>query len=161
VFTTLTKSYFILLITLCLTITAFKGKAQTPNNLYEQTSETAGLVIRYGQDIGAIKDFYSPYSVNEHAEYQYKIDVLNSPEQRKRLTEVNNDYLKQLDQTDFSALSIYGKVDYILLKKKINFELLGLKKEEEQYNQITKYISFADGIYALEQTRRRGTSRLL
>ncbi|MBB6107993.1 protein of unknown function [Mucilaginibacter lappiensis] len=156
-FTTPSKGYFTLLITFSLTIYAFKGKAQTPNILYEQTSETAGLITRYGQDISAIKDFYSPYNVNEHAEYQYKMDVLNSPEQRKRLTEVNNDYLKQLDKTEFSALSIYGKVDYILLKKKINFELLGLKKEDEQYKQITKYISFADGIYALEQKRRRGT----
>jgi hypothetical protein len=158
VLTTPGKSHFSFLITIYLTICTCTGKAQTSNSLYEQTSETAGLVIRYGQDINAIKDFYSPYNVNDHAEDQYKMNVLNSPQQRKRLIEVNNDYLKQLDQTEFSALSIYGKVDYILLKKKIKFELLGLKKEDEQYNQVVKYISFADGIYALEQKRRRGVS---
>ncbi|HEY9194622.1 MAG TPA: DUF885 family protein, partial [Mucilaginibacter sp.] len=133
-------------------------QAQTAadNSLYEQTSEVAGTIIRYGQDMNAIRDFYSPYNVNEHGEAQEKMNVLNSPEQRKRLAEVDNDYLKQLDGFNFSSLSIYGKVDYILLKKRINYDLNDLKKEEEKYSQVTRYLSFADGIYALEQKRRRG-----
>jgi hypothetical protein len=146
-------------IVLFLTMCAFAVNAQTgasATNLYEQTSEIAGKIIQYGQDINAIKDFYSPYNVNEHAEDQYKMNVLNSPEQRKRLVEVNNDYLKQLQQTDFESLSIYGKVDFILLKKRIDFELNDLKKEEDKYSQVTKYLSFADDIYLLEKKRRRG-----
>ncbi|MDR6942745.1 DUF885 family protein [Mucilaginibacter pocheonensis] len=141
-------------------IHAFTGNAQTATvagSLYEQTSEIGGTIVRYGQDINAIKDFYSPYNVNEHAEGQYKQNVINSPEQRKRLIEVDSDYLKQLDQTNFTALSIYGKVDYILLKKRINFDLKDLKKEDELYSQAAQYVSFADEIYLLEQKRRRGT----
>ncbi|WP_184550832.1 DUF885 family protein [Mucilaginibacter sp. FT3.2] len=156
---TIKKTSFTFVIAFCLTVCWLAGSAQTGsvnNALYEQTSEIAGTIIRYGQDINAIKDFYSPYNVNEHAEDQYKMNVLNSPEQRRRLVEVNNDYLKQLSQADFSAMSIYGKVDYILLKKRINFELNDLQKEDEKYQQITKYLSFADGIYALEKKRRRG-----
>ncbi|RKR80485.1 uncharacterized protein DUF885 [Mucilaginibacter gracilis] len=137
----------------------FMTKAQNvsvSNPLFEQTSEVAGKIIQYGQDINAIKDFYSPYKVNDHAEDQYKMDVLNSPEQRKRLVDVNNDYLKQLQQIDFESLSIYGKVDYLLLKKRIDFELNDLKQEEDRYNQVIKYLSFADDIYLLEKKRRRG-----
>ncbi|MEO7212932.1 DUF885 family protein [Mucilaginibacter sp.] len=147
------------LIFCALTIGAVSANAQTaqPGNLYEQTSEMAGTIIRYGQDMTAIHDFYTPYNVNERSEDQYKQYVLNSPEQRKRLVEVDNDYLKQLEQTNFNALSIYGKVDYILLKKRINFDLKDLKKEEDLYSQAAKYISFADEIFALEQKRRRGT----
>ncbi|MBS1522104.1 MAG: DUF885 family protein [Bacteroidetes bacterium] len=131
-------------------------KIVVPSSMYEQASEVSGLVIQYGQDINAIRDFYWPYHLNPNAEEQYKHPVLNSPEQRKRLTEVNNDYLRKLDQVDFEAMSVYGKVDYILLKKKIKFEIEGLQKEEQQYNSIKKYISFADDIYLLEQKRRRG-----
>nr|WP_255486822.1 DUF885 family protein [Mucilaginibacter sp. SP1R1] len=143
---------------MCVIICAFWGNAQTSATagMYEQTSEIAGTIIQYGQDINAIKDFYSPYNVNEHAEDQYKMNVLNSPEQRKRLIEINNDYLKKLDNSDFNSLSIYGKVDYILLKKRINFDLNDLKKEDDQYAQVTKYLSFADAIYTLEKMRRRG-----
>jgi hypothetical protein len=142
-----------------LVMIVFMTKAQNvsvSNPLFEQTSEVAGKIIQYRQDINAIKDIYSPYNVNDHAEDQYKMDVLNSPGQRKRLVEVNNDYLKQLQQTDFESLSIYGKVDYLLLKKRIDFELNDLKKEEDRYNQVIKYLSFADDIYLLEKKRRHG-----
>ena len=125
--------------------------------IYEQASEVSGLVIQHTQDIWAIKDFYSPYRLRPNVEWQDKAYVLNSPEERQRLTEVHNDYLNKLKQLDFDNLSIYGKVDYILLKKDIDFDLGALKKEEEEYTKITKYIPFADDIYALEKKRRRGT----
>ncbi|PWK77123.1 uncharacterized protein (DUF885 family) [Mucilaginibacter oryzae] len=153
------KGHLLSLAATALLIPALRAGAQTavPASIYEQSSEIAGIIIQYGQDMGAVRDFYSPYSVNEHAEYQYKISVLNSPEQRKRLLETDNDYLKKLQQADFNAMSIYGKVDYILLKKRINYDIDDLKKEEGQYSQITKYLSCADGIYNLEKLRRRGT----
>lgn len=129
-----------------------------PSNMYEQASEISGKVVQYDQDIHAIRDFYSPYNLNGHREEQDKLRVLNSPEQRKRLMDINQEYLKQLDQIDFSKISIYGKVDYILLKKKINYELEKLQHEESTYNKIKTYIPFADAIYQLEQKRRRGTT---
>jgi hypothetical protein len=124
--------------------------------IYEQASEISGLVIQHNQDIGAIKDFYSPYRLRPKVEWQDKAYVLNTPEERQRLTEVHNDYLNKLKQLDFDNMSIYGKVDYILLKKDIDSDLGALKKEEEEYNKITKYIPFADEIYLLEKKRRRG-----
>jgi hypothetical protein len=142
-----------------LVMIVFMTKAQNrsvSDPLFEQTSEVAGKIIQYGQDISAIKDFYSPYNVNQHAEDQYKLHVLNSPEQRKRLLEINGNYLNQLGEMDFASMSIYGKVDYILLKKRINYEIDLLKKEDDQYNQVAKFISFSDRIYALEKKRRRG-----
>jgi hypothetical protein len=131
--------------------------AQTPmkQSLYEQTSEIAGLVIQYGQDINAIRDFYSPYTAINGYEDQ---SVQTSPEERRRLTEIGNEYLEKLKLADFDSMSIYGKVDYILLKKQIVYDLGALKLDEEQYNKINNYIPFADDIYQLEQKRRRGIS---
>ena len=130
-------------------------KAQTTPNpsLYEQTSEVAGLIIQYGQDVNAIKDFYSPYTSIDGYEDQ---SVLTSPEERKRLFDIDNDYLLKLKQANFDSMSIYGKVDYTLLKKTINFDLGQLKKDEDEYNKISAYIPFADDIYQLEKKRRRG-----
>jgi len=156
------NKFFVLCLTLLLVVlnrADLKAQKISPQyGMYEQASEVSGLIIQYGQDINAIKDFYWPYRLNPNEEYQQKYPVLNSPEQRKRLIEVNNDYLKKLDLVDFDTMSVYGKVDYILLKKKIRFDLESLLKEEDQYNSIKKYISFADDIYFLEQKRRRGTA---
>ncbi len=137
------------------------AKAQTTNvpaSMYEQATEVSGTIIQYGQDIQAVKEFYWPYHLDPNQEYQDKDPVFFSPEQRKRLVEVNNDYLKQLDQIDFNSISVYGKVDYILLKKKIQFELDYLQKQEQKYSSIKQYIPFADSIYFLEKERRRGTN---
>ncbi len=95
--------------------------AQNPSgkfNLYEQTSETAGLVTQYTQDVRAILHFYSPM-LQQGRGFANSVPVLNSPEQRKRLVTLNQGYLDKLGKMDFNAMSIYGKVDYVLLKRNI------------------------------------------
>lgn len=126
------------------------------NILYQQTSEVAGLIIQYGQDVNAVRDFYSPYTAINGYENQ---EVQASPEERKRLKEIGDGYLEKLKQADFNHMSIYGQVDYILLKKQIVYDLGELKQDDDQYNQITRYIPFADSIYQLEKERRRGISQ--
>ena len=160
-FRILSKLFIGLIFFVYLLSSAPVAKAQTANvpaSMYEQATEVSGTIIQYGQDIQAIKEFYWPYHLDPNQEYQDKDPVFFSPEQRKRLVEVNNDYLKQLDQIDFNSISVYGKVDYILLKKKIQFELDYLQKQEQKYSSIKQYIPFADSIYFLEKERRRGTS---
>ncbi|MCJ8209724.1 DUF885 domain-containing protein [Mucilaginibacter sp. RS28] len=125
--------------------------------IYEQASEVSGLVIQHQQDLDAITDFYTPYKLNKKGEEQGKEPVLNSPEERKRLIEIENGYLDKLKQLNFSSMSIYGKVDYILLKKEIQFNLGVLNKEADTYARITKYLPFSDPIYLLDKKRRRGT----
>src|SRR5437879_6584045 len=98
--------------------------------LYEQASEVSGLIIQYGQDMNAIRDFYSPYTAIDGYENQ---SVQTSPEERKRLTDICNDYLEKLKQTDFDSMSIYGKVDYTLLKKQIVYDLGAIKLDEDEY----------------------------
>src|ERR1700753_2916903 len=88
--------------------------------LYQQASEVSGLIIQYGQDMNAVRDFYSPYTAINGYEDQ---SVQTSPEERKRLTEIGNEYLEKLKAADFDHMSIYGQVDYILLKKQIVFDL--------------------------------------
>ncbi|KQS32974.1 X-Pro dipeptidyl-peptidase [Dyadobacter sp. Leaf189] len=152
------KLSYYLLFAIVLTGIASNSSAQKSKfNLYEQTSETAGLVMQYDADIQAVRSFYSPMLVRGRG-FAAPSYVLNSPEQRKRLTEVDKDYLARLSKVDFDAMSIYGKVDYILLKRNIDDHLFSLAQEEKEYSLITKYIPFADKIYALEKQRRRGAT---
>lgn len=135
-----------------------KAKAQTPASMYEQASEVSGMISRYDQDINAIKNFYWPYASDPatNDELEEKDQVFFSPEQRKRLIEVNESYLKQLAGVNFESISIYGRVDYILLKQEILLDISELQKEDKKYNAIKPYITFADSIYFLEKERRRG-----
>jgi len=125
-------------------------------NLYEQTSEVAGLIIEYGQDIKDIQHFYSPLIKGRG--FGQNADVLNSPEQRLRLITIDKKFLKRLSDLNFNAMSVYGKVDYLLLKSNLDNHLLTLDQEEKEYVQIEKFIPFAGKLYDLEKRRRRGAT---
>jgi uncharacterized protein (DUF885 family) len=145
------------LIGICMLIfIATASSAQTPaakQAIYEQASEVSGLITQYGQDVNAVRDFYSPYTAIDGYTNQ---STQVSPEESKRLSEIANDYLEKLKAVDFDSMSIYGKVDYILLKKQIVYDLGALKLDADEYGKITTYIPFAEEVYQLEKKRRRG-----
>ncbi len=138
------------------TATAF---AQTTDperaSLYEQASETSGLVIQYGHDVRAIDYFYGPMISGAG---RWAPAAAIAPEQRARRLKLDNDYLATLAKRDFDAMSIHGQVDYVLLKRKIEASIASLKEDETKYQAIIGYIPFAEAIYQLEAKRRRGTS---
>lgn len=150
---TLRQKLLILLI--CFLFINNYTNAQSLNEtLLEQTSEMGTMIVGYQKDIDALNDYYFPYATGGY--YARPTRTYNSPEQRKRLIEVNSGYLAKLNQVNFDAFSIYGKVDYVLLKREIESAIFQLKQEEEQYGSIIKFFPFADEIYGLEKLRKRG-----
>ncbi|GAA4804513.1 DUF885 family protein [Olivibacter ginsenosidimutans] len=127
--------------------------AQSPD-FYRQTSEIAPTIIQYDQDKHALLDFYSPRAADGFS-YQ---PVLNSPTQRKRLQELNLQYLDELSTFVFDQLQVNGQVDYLLFKNQIEEYQEELKEEEANYAAISAFIPFADSIYNLEKVRFRGGS---
>lgn len=149
-------SSFITGIGCCLLLIAFanqNGFAQ--ESLYEQTSEMGTTIVSYQRDIVAVQDFYSP--MNSSSGFSNRGgNNYASPEQRKRLIDINSDYLTKLKNLAFDKFSIYGKVDYVLLKKQLVANLEKLKEDAAVYQQVEKYLPFASEIYELEKQRRRG-----
>ncbi|RYY70062.1 MAG: DUF885 family protein [Chitinophagaceae bacterium] len=151
------KGFFLTLIfALTVSFTSLQAQNGALKALYEQTSEMGTTITGYLRDVEAVQDFYSPYQINQNSGYPYKGNTYASPEQRKRLITLHQDYLQQLKQLAFDKFSIYGKVDYILLKKRIDGRLADLLTEAEGYQLVEKNIPFANEIYELEKLRRRG-----
>ena len=125
-------------------------------SLYEQASETSGLVVQYENDVRAIGYFYGPMSQGGYG--RWGMQVFNSPEQRARLRQLDKDYLDKLAGLDFDGMSIHGQVDYVLLKRKIEAHVDELQAEDEHARRIAQYLPFAETIYSFEAKRRRGTS---
>lgn len=124
--------------------------------LYEQASETSGLVVQYSQDVRSINYAYGPMASGGGFGGGGFRTFANSPEQRERLIKLNQEYLTKLAQTDFDNMSIHGQVDYVVLKRKIDEAINLLNQEAKDYKEIEKYVPFGAGIYALEKNRRRG-----
>lgn len=112
----------------------FSGEAQPVTEVYS-------LMVNYRADRGSLERFYN---------------VPNSPERRERFKTFYKDYLVKLEQLPFEAMSVSGRVDYLLMKRDLENELFILSKEEKEVEQIKKYTSIVDPVYQLEQQRRRG-----
>lgn len=122
--------------------------------LYEQATEVSGLVVQYGQDVRAVEYFYGPMNTA----FGRGGEPVHSLGQLKRLEALNKEYLNKLQALDFDEFSIYGKVDYILLTRKIKRSEEALTTEKGNYQKIIQRIPFADSIYAFERIRRRGAA---
>ena len=126
-------------------------QGQSLASLYEQASETSGLVVHYTNDVRAVNHFYGASSGGYRS-------LANSPDQRERMMALNSEYLEKLAEVDFAKISIDGQVDYILLKRKVEEAQNVLRKEATAYAAIEKYLPFASTFYQYEQLRRRGTT---
>ncbi|MDF2190475.1 DUF885 family protein [Paraflavitalea sp. CAU 1676] len=126
-----------------LAIPGADGWAQT-SALYQQTSEVNNLMVQYDADRGSLSRFYA---------------VEGSPDRRNRLLQLQNDYLKQLQQLKFESLPVGSKADYLLFKRNMDEQVRLLQEEEAEYTQLAPWFSFSEKIYEIERIRRRGTQQ--
>ncbi|HVF21654.1 MAG TPA: hypothetical protein VM941_01205, partial [Pyrinomonadaceae bacterium] len=81
--------------------------------------------------------------------------VAISPARRARFTKLYEDQLASLKTLDFDSLSQDGKIDYLLFKNHLEYELRQLGIQTQQLSEIQPLIPFAETIISLEETRRR------
>jgi hypothetical protein len=130
---------------------------QNTSDLYSQTSEMADAMIQYDADKASIIRFYSTGQQGDFSQRQQGPGY-NTPERRKRLLELIDQYLDQLKKLPFEKWNINGKVDYVLFKRNLEGEQYQLLEEQKTYDQIAKYLTFSDRLYSLQKPRRRGLS---
>ena len=111
------------------------------NALYLQTSDVHDLLVKMRADEGSLQRFYF---------------MKNSPEYTTRFQQLYTDYLQQLNNLKFDNMNTGSRVDYLLTKRDLEDNLRLLQVASKEYSQISKWVPFADKIYALEKPRRRG-----
>ncbi len=104
-------------------------------------TEMYSFIVGMEADYGSLDRFYA---------------IAGSPERRERMTSFFQDNLKKLDQLPFESFSTGGKVDFLLTRRDIQDELFLLTQEAKEAAQVTRFVSYGDGIYPLEKQRRRG-----
>lgn len=127
----------ILVLLLALAALSFNLPAQSTPAVTEMYS----FIVQHEADEGSLERFYI---------------IPGSPERRKRLTEFYEAQLKKLDALPFESFSTGGKVDFLLMRRDIQNELVLLAQEEKETSQVARLTAPADGLYPLEKQRRRG-----
>jgi len=123
------------------------GRAKSDSNeipdfadLKTPESEMRAVIERYNVDRGSLTRSYP---------------VLFSQARQARFTKFYSDWLASLDKLNFDAMSQDGKVDYVLFKNHLEYELRQLGILTRQLAEIEPLIPFAESITELEETRRR------
>ena len=81
--------------------------------------------------------------------------VAVSKTRRERFKKFYHDWLVSLQSLDFDSMSQDGKIDYILFKNHLEYELRQLDIQSTQLSEIEPLLPFAARIIELEETRRR------
>ncbi|HEV8137742.1 MAG TPA: DUF885 family protein [Pyrinomonadaceae bacterium] len=116
-------------------------KTATPADLFDQReSEMRAAIERYTVDHGSL---------------QRSFPVATSPARRERFRNLYNDWLASLQKLNFDSMSQDGKIDYILFKNHLEYELRQLDIQAKQLEEIQLMVPFAKTIIDFEETRRR------
>ncbi|HXG95447.1 MAG TPA: DUF885 family protein [Blastocatellia bacterium] len=110
------------------------------SDVNSQVSEMRGAIERFTADRGSLNRFYT---------------VTGSPARHARLKRFYNEWLENLARMNFDSLSDAGRVDYLLLKNHIEYELRQLDVQAKQFAETAPLIPFANAIIELEDARRR------
>jgi hypothetical protein len=129
------------LLLLAALVCALSGQAQQALSRLAQTSEVHPLMLQLRADEGSLDRFYF---------------MENSPERTARFRLLYQQYQQQLQSLDFESLNTGSRVDYLLYKRNLESKLRLLDQTANEYRQISRWIPFAEKIYALEKPRRRG-----
>src|SRR5215213_10146475 len=120
--------------------TRTKAVAADPNGSRAPVSEMRSAIERYTVDRGSLARSY-PVAV--------------SRARRERFKKFYSDWLASLQSLDFDSMSQDGKIDYILFKNHLEYELRQLDIQSRQINEIEPLVSFGAKIIELEEARRR------
>src|ERR1041385_357167 len=113
---------------------------QIPAQTKERVSEMRSSIERYTVDRGSLTRSY-PVAV--------------SRARRERFKKFYSEWLASLQHLDFDSMSQDGKIDYILFKNHLEYELRQLDIQSRQLNEIEPLVPFGAKIIELEEARRR------
>ena len=119
------------------------ARESTPPDLstvVEPENRMRPIVVRYAADLRDMMRIY-PNRV--------------SSERLERMEQFFTDWKAALKTIDFNSLNQEGRVDYIMLNKKLEYELWQLGNDKRKIEAALEYVPFKELVIGLDEARRR------
>ena len=113
--------------------------------------DVAGLVGAESSELAPVVERYSA----DRVALGRRWTVSYSPERTRRFQTFFSDWQQEIDALDFEALSLEGRVDYVLLINELRYQLDLIGREAGLAAEMDGFISFTSLIVELEERRRR------
>jgi uncharacterized protein DUF885 len=117
-----------------------KGNAPDLADIDSSRSEMRGVIERYTADRGSLSRSY-PVELSQGRQTRFK--------------QFYSDWLALIGKMNFDAMSLDGKVDYLLFKNHLDHELLQLEIQSKTLAEIATLVPFAQTVVDLAEARRR------
>ncbi len=92
--------------------------------------------------------------VEDRAALLRRYDIPLSPVRAERLRDFHEGWQRALRAMDFAALNHEGRVDYVLLRNRLDFELEMLEQEAESVRTMRPLVPYARTLERLQESRR-------
>jgi hypothetical protein len=103
-----------------------------------QVSDLTFVVERFSQDRSVLHRFYS----------------IESPRRRARVRDFYGEWVDRLEAMDYDALNLEGKIDWVLLRNRLRYELERLEVEALLAAELEPFLPFDGDLVALHEARR-------
>ena len=113
--------------------------------------ELAGLVGATSSELAPVVERYS----SDRVALGRRWTVSYSPERNRRFNEFFSGWQREIEALDFDALSLEGRVDYVLLVNDLTYQLDLIEREARLAAEMSGFIPFTSLITELEERRRR------
>jgi uncharacterized protein (DUF885 family) len=106
------------------------------------------------QATSELRDTVERYRVDRVA-MQRRWSIEQSPETRAQFRAFLSTWRSKLAEIPFDKLSQDGKVDYVLLRNRLDYELKLLDRQEKLLKEVSSFMPYAEIIASLHDARRR------
>jgi len=117
------------------------------------TALTAGAAAQH-PGVSELRDTVERYATDRAALLR-RYDVPLSPARQDRLRAYYEEWQERLDAMDFDALGLEGRVDHILLRNTVAYQMELLARQEGQFAEMEPWLPFGTTIMDLAEARRR------
>ncbi len=113
--------------------------------------ELSQLVGQRWSELGVVVERYSA----DRAALLRRYSVEYSDERRGQMREFSSAWRARLEAMDFDSLSLDGRIDYLLLKNRLGYELELLAREGKRLAETAPLVPFRETIIKFQESRRR------
>jgi hypothetical protein len=136
---------------LCLLAPALPGGAQTAS---DPASWVPALAPLENPSPSELRDVVGRFTADFQA-LQRRFDTPHSPDRLAALRGFLRGWTERVETIDFEPLAVEGRIDWILLARRLRHELRLLDREEERLRQAAPLAPFAPAVLRLADARRR------
>jgi uncharacterized protein (DUF885 family) len=149
---------FIVMTVLSLPAAAAGLQLQSPSGTGRDTAWAAdapGLqaLVEFGREQSDLRVAVERFAA-DGAALRRRYDVPGSPVLRERRRAFYASWSDRLQELDFAALNHEARIDYVLLRNRIEFELAMLTEEERHAAELAPLVPFSRTIQELQERRR-------